>query len=165
MRRITSFVIVAMLALGCALLSLPSTASAHETREVADGQIRMVVGFMNEPVFAGDKSGLEFWVTETAGATPAADEETEGTPVEGLAETLQAEVIYGDQTMALPLTAMWDEPGGYYSVFFPTESEGDYTFRIYGTIGDTEIDETFTSGPETFGPIQDPEPLRFPAAG
>jgi hypothetical protein len=165
MRRFTSFVIVAMLALGIALLSLPSTASAHETREIADGQIRMVVGFMNEPVFAGDKSGLEFWVTEVAAATPAADADAEGAPVEGLAETLQAEVIYGDQTMALPLTAMWDEPGGYYSVFFPTESEGDYTFRIYGTIGDTEIDETFTSGPETFGPIQDPEPLRFPPAG
>ncbi len=165
MRRITSFLAVGSIALGCALLSLPSIASAHETREIADGQYRVVVGFMNEPVFAGDKSGLEFWVTEPAAATPAAGEETEGAPVEGLAETLQAEVIYGDQTMALPLTAMWDEPGGYYSVFFPTEAEGDYSFRIFGTIGDTEIDETFTSGPETFGPVEDPEPLRFPPAG
>ena len=165
MRRFTSFLAVGSIALGCALLSLPSTASAHETRTIADGQYTWVVGFMNEPVFAGDKSGLEFWVTEVGSATPAAGEETEGMPVEGLAETLQSEVIFGDQTMELPLTAMWDEPGGYYSVFFPTESEGDYTFRIFGTIGDVEIDETFTSGPETFGPIQDPEPLRFPPAG
>jgi hypothetical protein len=165
MRRFSSLLAVGGVALGCALLSLPAAVSAHESRTVADDQYQMVVGFMNEPVFAGDKSGLEFWVTDVSAATPAAgDEEAEGTPVEGLADSLQAEVIYGDQTMELPLTEKWDEPGGYYSVFFPTESEGDYSFRIYGTIDDVEIDETFTSGPETFGPIQDPEPLRFPSA-
>ena len=65
MRRITSFVIVAMLALGAALLSLPATASAHETREIADGQIRMVVGFMNEPVFAGDTITYSATLLET----------------------------------------------------------------------------------------------------
>ncbi len=165
MRRSTSFTAVGGIALAGALfLALPGGADGHETRTIADGTYEIVVGFMNEPVFAGDKSGLEFWVTEVAAATPAAGEDTEGTPVEGLAETLQAEVIHGDQTMELPLTAKWDEPGGYYSVFFPTESEGDYTFRIFGAIGATEIDETFTSGPETFGPVADPEPLRFPPA-
>ena len=39
---------------------------------------------------------------------------------------------------------------------------GDYTFRIYGTIDGTEIDESFTSGPETFGAVEDPAPLQFP---
>ena len=123
-----------------------------------------VVGLMNEPVFAGDKSGLEFWVTEVPPTTPAAGpgEEAEGAPVEGLEETLQAEVIYEDQTMELPLTAMWDDPAGYYSVFFPTASAGDYTFRVYGAINGSEIDESFTSGPETFGPVEDPAPLQFP---
>jgi hypothetical protein len=163
MRRFTSFAAVGGIALGCALLAAPAMVEAHETRTIADGSYQIVVGFMNEPVFAGDKSGLEFWVTEAPAATPAAaDEEAEGAPVEGLEETLQAEVIYEDQTMELPLTAMWDEPGGYYSVFFPTASEGDYTFRVYGTIDDTEIDETFTSGPETFGPVEDSAPLQFP---
>ena len=161
MRRSTS-----LLALGGALLSAamliasPVAVGAHETRTIADGQYQVVVGFMNEPVFAGDKSGLEFWVTEVSAATPAAG--AEGTPVEGLHETVQAEVIYADQTMALPLSPMFGEPGGYYSVFFPTASEGDYTFSIYGDIDGTEIDETFTSGPETFGPFEDPAPLRFP---
>ena len=134
---------------------------AHETRTIADGKYVIVVGFMDEPVFAGDKSGLEFWVSEVSTATPAATGETEGIPVEGLEETLQAEVIYADQTMELPLEATWDEPGGYGSVFFPMEP-GDYTFRIYGTIGDVEIDESFTSGPETFSVVEDPAPLRFP---
>jgi hypothetical protein len=163
MRRVVSFVAVGGIALGCSLVAVPTAVDAHETRTIADGRYEIVVGFMNEPVYAGDKSGLEFWVTEAPTATPAAaDAEAEGAPVEGLIETLQAEVIYEDQTLALPLTAMWDEPGGYYSVFFPTASAGDYTFRIFGAIDETEIDETFTSGPETFGPIQDPAPLRFP---
>ena len=165
MRRLTSFATIGGVALACALVAFPLVADAHESRDIVGGKYHIVIGFMNEPVFAGDKSGLEFWVTEVAAATPAADdEEAEGAPVEGLEETLQAEVIYEDQTMALPLTAMWDEPGGYYSVFFPAASEGDYTFRVFGTINGAEIDESFTSGPETFGPVEDPAPLRFPQA-
>ena len=150
---------------GALFLAAPAGVLAHESRDVLDGKYHLVVGFMNEPVFAGDKSGLEFWVTEnSATATPGAgDEEAEGTPVDGLEETLKAEVSYEDQTMELPLHGVWDDPAGYYSVFFPTEWEGDYSFRIYGTINGVDIDETFTSGPETFGPIQNPEPLRFPA--
>ena len=169
MRRISSLAAAGSLGLVSALLlASPPAVEAHETREIADGQYQIVIGFMNEPVFAGDKSGLEFWVYQLGGAaTPAAgaeasDDEVVGPPVEGLEETLQAEVIYEDQTMDLPLTAIWDEPGGYYSVFFPSASEGDYSFRIFGTIDGTDIDETFTSGPETFGPVEDPEPLRFP---
>ena len=162
MRRLTSFVAVGSIALASTLLlSLPSAVDAHETRTIADGKYVIVVGFMNEPVFAGDKSGLEFWVSEVSAATPIAAGETEGIPVTGLEETLQAEVIFADQAMELPLEATWDEPGGYGSVFFPMEA-GDYTFRIYGTVGDVEIDESFTSGPETFSMVEDPVPLRFP---
>jgi len=164
MRRFMSFVVRGSIALGVGLMcALPAAVDAHETRVIADGQYEIVVGFMNEPVFAGDKSGLEFWVTDVSMATPSADRGEEGTPVEGLEETLQAEVIFGDQTMALPLEATWNEPGGYGSVFFPM-APGDYTFRIYGTIGDAEVDESFTSGPETFSVVQDPAPLQFPAS-
>lgn len=161
MHRVKTWLLTAGIALGCALATLsPLTAVAHESRAIADGRYQIVVGFKNEPVFAGDKSGLEFWVTETSAATPEATED-EGTPVEGLAETLQAEVIFEDQTMALPLEAAWNEPGAYGSDFFPSRP-GTYTFRIFGTIGDVEIDETFTSGPETFGDVADPAPLQFP---
>ena len=41
----------------------------------------------------------------------------------------------------------------------PEESQFLETIQANGT----DIDETFTSGPETFGPIENPEPLRFPA--
>jgi hypothetical protein len=161
MRRMSPVAAFGSLAL-CTLVMLasPLAAEAHETRSIADGKYQIVVRFMNEPVYAGDKSGLEFWVTETSAATPGAGEE-EGAPVEGLEETIQAEVIYEDQTMELPLSAAFDEPGRYGSVFFPT-TPGDYTFRIFGTIDGAEIDESFTSGPETFGAVEDPAPLQFP---
>ena len=81
--------------------------------------------------------------------------------MEGLADTLQAEIIYGEQTMALPLTPVFDSPGVYTSLFFPM-AEGDYTFRIFGTIEGTDYDETFTSSPEGFDSVQSREPYEFP---
>jgi hypothetical protein len=150
------------------LLTAPLIARAHEVRQLADGKYQIVVGFIDEPVFAGDKSGLEIFVSDlSAPATPVAgagsdeDEESEGAPVDGLEETLKAEVIFGDQTMELPLNARFGTPGAYESVFFPMKP-GDYTFRIYGKLGDTDIDESFTSSPEGFGAVEDPAPLQFP---
>jgi len=153
------------LALGTVLLlTAPLVVEAHEVRQLADGKYQIVVGFIDEPVFAGDKTGLEFFVTDlSTPATPAAGAEAneEGAPVEGLEDTLKAEVIFGDQTLGLPLDARFNTPGAYESVFFPMKP-GDYTFRIYGTLGDTEIDESFTSSPEGFGAVEDPAPLQFP---
>lgn len=143
-----------------ALLAAPFAAEAHEVRTVGDYEF--VVGFLDEPAFAGEKNGLDLRVTEVGSATPAAGEEA-GVPVEGLEESLQAEVIFADQTMPLSIEAVWNSPGEYESVFFPMEA-GDYTFRIFGTIDGAEIDESFTSSPEGFGAVQDPEPLRFPKA-
>jgi hypothetical protein len=132
------------------LMIAPAVALGHEERQVGD--YTMVVGFIDEPVFAGQKSGLEFGVF-TGG-------EGEG-PVEGLEETLTAEVIFGDQRRDLPLEAAWDEPGWYQSYFFPTVA-GEYQFHISGTIDGTPVDETFTSGPETFGPVEAVAEGQFP---
>jgi hypothetical protein len=170
MQRFTSLATVGSLALGAALLAAPLTADAHEVRQLADGKYQIVVGFMDEPVYAGDKSGLEFFVSDlTKPATPAAgaasdgdeDEESAGAPVDGLEKTLKAEVIFQDQTMELPLEARYNTPGAYQSVFYPMQP-GDYTFRIYGKIGSTDIDESFTSSPEGFDAVKDPAPLQFP---
>ena len=78
----------------------------------------------------------------------------------GLDQTLTAEVVFGDQTMALPLTP-GEEPGSYESVFFPM-AEGDYTFRLSGQIEGNPIDESFTSSPEGFDSVQSRESLEFP---
>lgn len=96
----------------------------------------------------------------SAAATPNADDHAPGNGVVGLQETLQAEVIYGDQSMPLPLTP-GTELGVYESVFFPT-AVGDYTFHIFGEIEGTAIDETFTSSPEGFDSVQAIEDFQFP---
>lgn len=139
------------------MLLVPGTASAHEVREVLGGKYRIVVGFLNEPVFVGDKSGLDLRVTDNPATTPGTEPVYTG--IEGLESTLQAEVIYGDQKLALPLEPRWRDPGAYASYFYPM-AVGDYSFHIWGTINGEQVDETFTSGPETFGPVE--ERIEFP---
>ncbi|MCC6792389.1 MAG: hypothetical protein IT336_11925 [Thermomicrobiales bacterium] len=154
---------VALIAAVLALLT-PALASAHEHRDIADGRYSVVVGFSTEPAYSGFMNGLDFRVTDNSLATPAADGgEPTGAPVEGLESTLQAEIIYGDQKMTLVLEPRWRTPGAYDAWVVPTQP-GDYSFRIFGTIGEVQIDETFTPGPETFSSVGDQAELQFPKA-
>jgi hypothetical protein len=129
-------------------------ASAHESREV--GEYTFTVGFLDEPVFSGQKSGLDLRV--------ARGEE----PVEGLEETLQAEVTFEAQSRKLEIAPVFGQAGAYRSVFFPTAA-GPYTFHITGEIDGEPVDESFTSGPDTFSEVQDVAggqfPVQFPATG
>ena len=130
------------------------TVLAHEERQVGD--YTFVVGFADEPVFTGQKSGLEFSVMSGE------------QPVEGLEDTLQAGVIYEGETQALPLSPRFGEPGWYESVFFPTAA-GQYTFHIFGEVEGQAVDESFTSGADTFGDVTDAAsgqfPVVYPATG
>ena len=140
--------------LALSLLVSTGTALAHETREI--GGYTITVGFSGEPVYTGQKSGLEFRVVS--------GEE----PVKGLEETLRAEVTFAGQQRDLPISARFGEPGWYQSVFFPTAA-GPYTFHIFGEIEGEAFDESFTSGPNTFNEVQDVTggqfPVVLPAAG
>ena len=123
-------------------------ALAHEERDVGDYALE--VGFIAEPVYVGERSGLEFHVTK-------ADQ-----PVSGLDQTVKAEVIYGSQTRDLPLTEREEEPGWYESVFIPTAA-GRYTFHLTGTIETTPLDESFTSSPSGFDEVQEATSGQFPS--
>jgi hypothetical protein len=131
------------------LLVAVTSASVHAHEERAVGDLTFVVGFIDEPVFTGQKSGLEFSVAR-------ADE-----PVEGLEGTLEAEVIFGDETRSLPLSPRFGEPGWYQSVFFPTAA-GPYTFRIFGDVEGEPVDESFTSSEEGFDEVGEATSGQFP---
>lgn len=134
--------------LAAAMLAVNATAAlAHEVREV--GELTFIVGMLEEPVFVGQKSGLELRVSR--------GEE----PVEGLEETLQATVTAAGQTRDLEISPIFGEPGAYRSVFFPTAA-GPYSFQITGEVDGTEIDETFTAGPDTFGEVEELSGGQFP---
>ncbi len=142
--------------LGALIVTLLATTAVlgHETREV--GEYTLVVGFLDEPVYSGEKSGLDLRVSR-------GDE-----PVEGLEETLAAEVTFGGSTRELTLSPAFGAPGAYRSVFFPTAA-GPYTFRIFGEIDGDAVDESFTSGADSFSEVQDVVggqfPVVYPAMG
>lgn len=125
--------------------------AAHEVREIGD--YTFVVGFIDEPVYVGGKSGLEVSITKTA------DE----TPVEGLETSLTATVTQGQATRDLPLSPRFNAPGWYQSYFIPTAA-GAYAFHITGDIEGTPIDESFSTGPDTFGEPRAVAAAQFPVA-
>lgn len=120
---------------------------AHEQRTV--GAYDLEVGFVAEPVYVGERSGLEIHVTK------------DGTPVEGLETTLNAQVVFGSQKRDLTLAAREDTPGWYESVFIPTAA-GTYTFHITGTIEGQTIDQSFTSSPTGFDAVNEAATGQFP---
>lgn len=144
----------ATVAVALSMIAGTGTVLGHESRDVGD--LTFVVGFLEEPVFSGQKSGLDLRVSRGE------------TAVEGLEETLRAEVTFDGQVRALEISPAFGEPGAYRSVFFPTAA-GPYTFRIFGEVEGVAIDEEFTSGPDTFSEVQDVAggqfPVQFPATG
>jgi hypothetical protein len=148
-RKISAFIVIFVALSGLAMTTaLP--ADARETRTLAD-RWTVEIGFINEPAIQADTNGLWLHVTEGDQA------------VEGLEQTLQAEVKFGDATRALPLIPTPDEPGVYTSTFIPVQP-GDYTFHIFGTIGDQAVDESFTSAPEGVGQVDQRIDYEFPSA-
>lgn len=165
MKRIHA--LLASLALvACLGLAAPLFASAHEQRDVDNGKYHFVVGWLNEPAYTGSLNSVDLTVTQPSStpATPAAnasDDVAAGTPVTGLEDTLKVDIIYNDKTMNLPISPAWQKPGHYVGYVIPTQA-GDYSFHIYGTINGDKIDETFTSGPDTFGTVIDAKTIMFP---
>lgn len=139
-------------AAGVVVLAAP--AWAHEDRTV--GAYGFVVGFADEPVFAGTKNGVDLALVHAKSGDPV---------VKGV--DLEVEVQFGNESTTFPIepefvVGVFGEPGSYGAPFFPTRP-GQYTFHFTGTIGNQEIDETFTSGPDTFSDVADPREVSFPA--
>jgi MYXO-CTERM domain-containing protein len=155
--------VVALLA-GLAVLGSPSTASAHEHRQILGGKYEVVIGWINEPAVSDELNSLDFRISDLTQATPATDGgQATGAPVEGLESTLKVDVIYGDQTRTLTLEPRFRTPGAYNGWVIPV-TPGDYAFHVYGTINGENVDETFTPGPETFSSGEDRAALEFPSA-
>ncbi len=132
----------------------PTPALAHEEREV--GQFHLAVGFGEEPAYAGQENSVQMFLNDA-----------QDNPVTDLGDTLKVEVGYQDQT--LPAMTMepnfevgeFGTPGDYRAFFFPTRP-GSYSFHFTGSIKGQQIDETFTSGPQTFSDVQDSSGVEFP---
>lgn len=131
MHRIVTLVRITVAA---AMLTLAaSSAFAHVTKEVGDGAYTVVVGYIGAPLYAGEIEQVDISITDAAGE-----------PVDGLAESLTAEVLGPDGTsVVVTVRAVRNSPGKYVADFRPTV-EGNYDVRLSGFIGEYEFDEVFS---------------------
>ena len=127
-------------------------ADAHEMRTVGD--YTLFVGFRSEPAIVEQPNAVEMLVRQGASE--------DAKPVTGLSNAIKADVKFGAQTMTVSLEEVDGSPGDYIGSFIPT-AEGPYTFRIYGAINGTTVDESFTSGPQTFSEVESSSSLQFPS--
>ena len=88
--------IIALLLAAVCLLGVTWQAAAHGQTEVGDYELE--IGFHNEPAYLNQPNGLDLFVTNSK----------TGDPVNGLEETLQAEIIFGSSSQILPLEARVD---------------------------------------------------------
>lgn len=148
----TRFVVVGMAVITALFAGATAGTSAHEPRTTPSGNYTMTVGFVNEPAYLGLENGLYLNVVQIGGAND---------PVPDLQDTLQAEVIFGGNSMPLTFAPIPEAPGQYVASFLPTRT-GDYTFRITGTIGEETVSEEFRSSPDTFDSVQPATLIQFP---
>ncbi len=124
---------------GAVVASLPLAVVAHERRALGGdggpGDERYIVdiGFRDEPVTVDQPNALWVMVTEVGDVSR---------PVSGLEADLRVEVAHGGQTVPLALVPQ-NDPGFYEAPFRPQET-GDYRVRLFGTIEQLPVDETFT---------------------
>ncbi|MCU0514352.1 MAG: hypothetical protein MUE40_17510 [Anaerolineae bacterium] len=146
--------------------------SAHEGREV--GEFNLVFGWREEPAFAGMMNGPEIILEAGHGEehgddhggghsdTDAAADEHSTFDWSSIEVNLQAEVTFGDQTTTVNFRRAWGTENHYIAELIPT-LPGDYTFRVYGTIGDIAVEEIFSSADGQFSTVEPAGDIMFPA--
>lgn len=151
---IAAAVLVGAVALLVGVTAAP--ADAHERREVGD--LVFVVGWGEEPAFTGFKNRVQVSLSGTSGE-----------PIRDGVE-LNAEVTFGEEDQPVEPVEVeiapnfgenFGEPGDYGADLIPTRP-GAYTFRVFGTINGQEVDESFTSGEETFDSPREPADVQYP---
>jgi hypothetical protein len=140
---------LAAVTVGVLIVGAPA-ASAHESRTVGDYEF--VVGWADEPTFTGAKNAVELTLSEAQSGRPIS---------ENLDVAVEVEVTFEDAATTLTMEPTFSDPSVFEAEIAPTRP-GEYTFHFTGTIGDMDVDESFTSGPDTFGSPVDLKEIQFP---
>jgi hypothetical protein len=166
--RVSAVVASTLIALATTL----AVASAHYV--FTAGKYRVAIGWQNEPAFGtdtyvGEQNAIQVFVDIATADNP------KGTPVSTLNADcthpdFQVTVTVGTTTSSpyCPAPAYDGDTGNgrldeYDYPMIPTVV-GTYTFRIFGSINGTPIDQTVKSGPTTFDSIADASSVEFPVA-
>lgn len=155
MQRTLALGVVALFAALLVVTFTSGVASAHEKRHI--GPYTFVVGFLNEPAYAQQENSLDLTICNGKDCNYTVQDglRVVSNPVMNADQTLKAEVIMGNATpLALPLEPRYANPGKYTSYFVPSKI-GSYTFHFFGTLQGMQINEKFTSSPNTFSDVNE----------
>lgn len=124
------------------------TAFAHQRQLLTIGgkPYLLVAGSVNEPVYVGDKSGVELFAYTPDLKDPLNDKANGTKPVSGLEKTLKVEVSAGPKNKTLDFDPDDDNPAHYTATFFPS-AQTTYTYTIIGTINNTPVHISYTCVP------------------
>jgi hypothetical protein len=134
---------------------------------INDQQVEFVVGWVNEPAYAGEINYVDFWAHYINATCPQGTVSTT-CPVYGIDQSLQVQVMLGGQSEVLQFypNLSNDVPplfyGEYNAPLTPTVP-GTISFRIFGNMNGTAVNETFTCGPTTFECVDPATEIQFPS--
>ena len=156
--------LIVLIALLSGLMLLTGSILAHEGREI--GEFELVFGWRNEPALVGYPNGPELFIRVHEEEHEHEDESEdheheEANPLEAMEISLQVEISFGPATVTRNLRQDFSDPTHFIADLIPTRP-GDYSFRVFGTIADAEIDEVFTSADGEFSSVEPASDMTFP---
>jgi hypothetical protein len=137
-------------------------AMAHERQlfQIGTSDYLLVIGFLHEPVYTGDKSGLDLRIVIPDRSDPLDARAPEVKPVDNLDKTLKVEVKAGPHARVFDLKPTYGAPGRYEVVFYPTVAT-TYSFRLFGTVDKVPVDLTFACNPLGHVSVEDKNTVKL----
>jgi hypothetical protein len=123
--------------------AVPTMAHQRQILQIDRTDYLVVVGFINESVYTGDKSGID---PQIMLPDPADVRAPEVKPMENLDKTLKVAVKAGPHAKVFDLTPANRAPGRYEAVFYPTVTT-TYSVRLFGMLTDLPLDLSFACNP------------------
>lgn len=143
-----------------ALWGTPAAAHERQLLQIGTTDYLLVVGFLHEPVYTGDRSGLDVRIVIPDRLNPTDARAPEVKPVDNLDKTLKVEVKAGPHARAFDLKPTYGAPGRYEAVFYPTVAT-TYSFRLFGTLNNVPVDLTFACNPLGHVSVEDNSTLKL----
>jgi hypothetical protein len=145
-----SFLLVALVTAALLLfsMSLKGMIYAHQKQlyTIGNNKYLFVSGFLNEPVYVDDKSGVALYVYTPDPKDPMSTDSNSTKPVEEIQDSLKAEISAGAKTKVLDLEPDEDQPG-YYTASFIPDVETTYKFRFFGNLSDIPVSIEYSCSP------------------
>jgi hypothetical protein len=145
-----------------ALWAAPAAAHQRQLLQIGTTDYLIVIGFINEPVYTSDKSGIDLMIMLPDPANPTDARAPGVKPVENLDGALKVEVKAGPHARAFDLKPAFWAPGRYEAVFYPTVAT-TYSIRLFGTLTGVPVDLSFACNPLGHVSLEDNSPLQLSA--